>query len=80
MGLNWKALIASKNGDVSLGRISYWVCLLTMMVFWVLQWPIVSSLETVFLALMGYNLGTKVTETIQAHYQTKQVIEKKDSE
>lgn len=79
MKLNWNALIASKTGEVSLGRVSYWVCMIMLIVFWVLQWNVVSSLETVFLALMGYNLGTKVNETLQAHYQTKQ-MSKKDKE
>ena len=69
--LNFKMLIANTKGDVSLGRVSYWLVLVILMIFWGIQYDIPSSLEIVFLTLCSYNLGTKVNNTIQVHLETK---------
>lgn len=69
--LNFKALISERNGNVSLGRVSYWVTFGIIIFMWLSQWPVQSSLEIVFLTLCTYNLGTKVNETIQAHIKSK---------
>ena len=70
--LNWKCLIAMPNGNVSLGRVSYWLSFIALFALWMLQWEVPSSAEIVFLTLCSYNLGTKVNDTIKAHLNNKQ--------
>lgn len=62
--MNFKSLISSDNKNLSLGRTVFWIVLPFMLVYWGYFYPFMDkdapdSLVTVFISILGYNLGKK---------------------
>lgn len=62
--INWYGLIAERKA-LSLGRVSYWITFGITIHFWLAGIAVPTSLMTVFLSLLSYNLGKKVQEVVE---------------
>jgi hypothetical protein len=64
--INWLAIIIEK-GNLSLGRVSYWVVLFVASYMWIASIMVPESLLIVLMALLSYNLGKKSLDAFNAY-------------
>jgi len=62
--IDWTGLITERK-SLSLGRVSYWITFAIIIHFWMAGIAVPTSLMTVFLSLLSYNLGKKVQEVVE---------------
>lgn len=51
---------------LSMGRVMGWLMFVLLMVLWSINGVVPDSLLVIFLSIMGYNLGGKITPAINA--------------
>jgi len=68
--INWLApLIESK--ELSLGRLSFWICFFLACTFWIDGNNIPETLMTTVTILLTYNLGKKVKDVAHVYIENK---------
>lgn len=74
--INFGAVLV-ENGDLSLGRVSFWACFGLSCYMWAQGLDIPQTLMTVTMTLIAYNLGKKVRDIANVYVSKSTSPEKK---